>query len=76
MPSAAYVEQADHFKLARVSSTLLRGEGLVPVGQGDCQADGVEAIEAGVGVGGGELFNSVVDASHGFEGGEPLGSLN
>ncbi len=69
VPSAGNVQQAGHFQLARVSSAhlLLNGEGLVPVRHGDGQSNGVEAIEAGVSVSGGELFDGVVDAGHGWK---------
>lgn len=69
IPSLADVQQARHFKLARVGSTHagLNGERLVPIGDGDGQANSVEAIENRVGISGGELLNGVVNAGHGLK---------
>ena len=69
IPSLANVQQAGHFKLAGVGSAhaRLNGERLVPVGHSDSQADGIEAVEAGIGISSGELLDSVVDAGHGLK---------
>ena len=68
VPSLANVQKAGHFQRARVGSPHagLDGERLVPVGHGNGQGNGVEAIEAGVGISSGELLNGVIDAGHGW----------
>ena len=69
VPSLADVQEAGHFQRAGVSSAhaCLDRERLVPVGHSDSQADGVEAVEAGVGISSGELLDGVVDAGHGLK---------
>jgi hypothetical protein len=67
IPALANVEKAHKFKRARIfsASSLLRREGLVPIGHSDSDTHALKAFKLSPIAGAGELLDGVIDDCHG-----------